>query len=306
MRQIRFLRKRVKHLIDDDSQYYSAAQIEKRKMQNLVYETTENRAAIFGKLTRIEFAALFRQIRAMLIHENWTISVEQKENCSESFFDLILIFQSYPDEFSPKWIDEMRRKNPLSPIIVLLGSHLLGEGRTGRPIETPFRFYLNQWKTNHEMELLSFLRRKTSVFGLPATSLYDDMALYFANKRQSESKAESGADANSDVPKSKKGFIVSQKASLGCDAAMNQLLADWWICRSGILTRNMAEADMILVDSDDSPQEHLIKMISKIRCDFPDRPIWLWTHALHHAEISTWHQLGIEKVFAKPLCFLEW
>ncbi len=54
--------------------------------------------------------------------------------------DAILLVQSRPGEYPPSLVDHLRRRYPLSPIVVVLGSWCEGETRSGQPLESTWRF----------------------------------------------------------------------------------------------------------------------------------------------------------------------
>ena len=59
--------------------------------------------------------------------------------------DVIVIAQSFPQQFSHGDIDRLRRLAPLSRILVLLGSWCEGETRSGQPLPAAIRIYWHQW-----------------------------------------------------------------------------------------------------------------------------------------------------------------
>ena len=78
-------------------------------------------------------------------------TIEQPENLFDRNFDLILIAQSIPDQFSTAHIEYLQARHPLTPVVALLGSWCEGDARTGRSIPGVRRIYWHQWHGRFEL-----------------------------------------------------------------------------------------------------------------------------------------------------------
>ncbi len=91
--------------------------------------------------------------------------------------DVIVIAQSFPQQFSHGDIDRLRRLAPLSRILVLLGSWCEGETRSGQPLPAAIRIYWHQWHARAERELRRLIQRQCPSWGLPVTATEEERLL---------------------------------------------------------------------------------------------------------------------------------
>ena len=64
---------------------------------------------------------------------------------SDDVFDVIVVAEDRPGQYSEETIDRLRRLAPLARVVGLLGSWCEGESRTGRPWPASIRVYWHQW-----------------------------------------------------------------------------------------------------------------------------------------------------------------
>lgn len=91
--------------------------------------------------------------------------------------DVIVLLQSYPNEFSHAEVQDLRRLAPLAPVIGLLGSWCEGEMRSGHPWPAGVRIYWHQWPPRSARELDRMARRECSTWTLPSTATEDERLL---------------------------------------------------------------------------------------------------------------------------------
>ncbi len=91
--------------------------------------------------------------------------------------DVIVIAQAFPQQFSHRDIDRLRRLAPLGRILVLLGSWCEGETRSGRPLPAAVRVYWHQWIAQGEREFKRLIQGQCPSWGLPVTATDEERLL---------------------------------------------------------------------------------------------------------------------------------
>lgn len=127
----------------------------------------------FGKMERAEFWKIAEFFR----------TAAEESGCSKDIQRCFVLFQSYPYEFSQELVDDLLRKHPLIPILLVAGAGCEGEVRTGKPLQGVFRCYASEWDASYENEFRKLLTEKKSLFSLPKTAGNDEIAVYWANVR---------------------------------------------------------------------------------------------------------------------------
>ncbi len=74
------------------------------------------------------------------------VPLRRIETHDESDYDLIVVAQSHPDQFTADEIEALQAKYPLTPVVALLGSWCEGESRSGNPWPGVVRVYWHQWQ----------------------------------------------------------------------------------------------------------------------------------------------------------------
>ncbi|MDD4270865.1 MAG: hypothetical protein GXY25_20520 [Pirellulaceae bacterium] len=94
--------------------------------------------------------------------------------------DVVVVVQSYPDEFSESQIAPIRSAAPLARMVALLGPWCEGETRTGRPWPGAVRVFWHQWVSHCDRELGRLLAGGASVWSLPPTAGEEERCLVLA------------------------------------------------------------------------------------------------------------------------------
>lgn len=98
--------------------------------------------------------------------------------------DLIVVVQSYPDEFSESKIEPLRHVAPLARMVALLGPWCEGETRTGRPWPGAVRVFWHQWAPHCHRELSRLLAGGESIWSLPPTACEEERCLVLAGGQE--------------------------------------------------------------------------------------------------------------------------
>jgi CheY-like chemotaxis protein len=94
--------------------------------------------------------------------------------------DVVVVAQSYPDEFSESKIEPIRSAAPLARMVALLGPWCEGETRTGRPLPGAIRVFWHQWASHCDRELGRLLAGGASIWSLPPTAGEEERCLVLA------------------------------------------------------------------------------------------------------------------------------
>ncbi len=92
-------------------------------------------------------------------------------------FSIILIAQSRSNQFDQSIIDSIVASNPLTPVVMLLGSWCEGERRSDRPVEGVKRVFWHQWQGRFKDFSRQMRADGVSVWHAPATETDADRVL---------------------------------------------------------------------------------------------------------------------------------
>jgi hypothetical protein len=244
-----------------------------------------------GNIYRSEFASIYRRIIEIVPD-----SVSE-HSCS-------ILFQSYPGEFSQAIVDQLIIAEPLSPILLFLGSASEGEARTGKPLVGCFRFYAHQWNEEYLHQLSLYWNGKPSLFTLPRTVENDEIAIFHA---VSASYSVNNDKNDGNIPSYRhNALIVSHFGTLGNDSAMNQFLAIFYRqqgFKTDFLNWNafFSFDGKIIADADDSPFPKILESIQRLRCDFADSRITVYINSPRINEKNDLRDSGVDEIISKPV-----
>ena len=92
-------------------------------------------------------------------------------------FELVVLAQAIPDQFSREEVECLQARFPLTPIVALLGSWCEGEVRTGTPIPGLRRIYWHQWMGQFDAFCYQLQSAGISNLHLPSTATVADQVL---------------------------------------------------------------------------------------------------------------------------------
>jgi len=104
------------------------------------------------------------------------IPIDQIEFSNQSF-DLVVIAQSLPNQFTAEAIEKIQIVFPFSPIIALAGSWCEGEMRTGVPWPGVHRVYWHQWQGRLDAFVDQLQRTGVTDWHWPRTATQGDLVL---------------------------------------------------------------------------------------------------------------------------------
>lgn len=91
--------------------------------------------------------------------------------------DLVVLVQSYPEQYTQSDIEELRQSVPLARIVCLDGPWCEGGWRTGRRLQGVWRIYWHQQIPRLLQEFSRLLARKQPVWSSPLTASEDERLL---------------------------------------------------------------------------------------------------------------------------------
>jgi hypothetical protein len=246
--------------------------------------------SILGNVYCSEFVSVYRRIL-----ETIPDSVSE-HSCS-------ILFQSYPGEFSQTAVDQLITAEPLSPVLLFLGSASEGESRTGQPLVGCFRFYVHQWNEEYLHQLSLYWNDKPSFFTLPRTVENDEIAIFHTVS----ASCPVNNCKNDDIPSHRRNtLVVSHFGTLGNDSAMNRFLAVFYRQQgfeTDLLNRHTVSSfdGMIIADADDSPFPKILESVQRLRCDFADSRITVYINSPRINEKNDLRNVGVDKIISKPV-----
>ncbi|MCL2004671.1 MAG: hypothetical protein FWG73_00765 [Planctomycetaceae bacterium] len=249
---------------------------------------------IKGRTERREFAEAYRQACDAFAQLGLA---PQLNPSSAQIADFFLFFQSYPYEFLPSELTQLRRDNPLAPFFFVLGACCEGMQRTASPPDSPFYVYAHAWSTQDAEQIRLFLTDQRSLFSLPLTAGADEVALCRIT-------CGIACDAPKRVGDAANCLILTHFGPFGNDAAMNLLLADehrhlgYEPVFSGEMPPD-AFSGIILADADNSPAEKILDSIQRLRCRLADNDFTVYIDSPRIDEKSAYVQAGATRVLAK-------
>ena len=129
------------------------------------------RVLLTGDFQRPEFQAAVTWLRTTADVDSCANLHDATEHLGQMNADphLLVVAQSYPDQFSARQIEQLHRTAPLARIVALLGSWCEGEARSGRPWPGVMRIYWHQFESRLSPLLGEYPDFQT-IANLPRTS----------------------------------------------------------------------------------------------------------------------------------------
>ena len=251
-----------------------------------------------GRCERTEFVIPHRQCVEMLERIGVSYCVNPAKNSQP--VDFILFFQSYPYEFSPADLRQLRRENPFAPFFFVLGVCCEGMLRTAGSLDSPFYCYVHGWSGNEPNQICRFLTDEQSLFSLPLTAENDEIAQWQTANGRRQTANGRRQTANG----SRKCLILTHIGPFGNDSAMNCLLADEYL-RLGyepyFSGKTLPEtfSGNIIADADGSPKAEILESIQRLRQQFADNDFTVYVDSPRIDEKNSYIRAGATNVLTK-------
>lgn len=120
-----------------------------------------------GQTSQPEFTPLVERLAALSTLRCSSDLDEARAAAQETWFDLLLLFQSRPGEFDAGRLDVLRRRLPLARVLVVASSWCEGETRSGRPIPGAIRLYWHQAESYFRDQFRLVAQGRCPAWGLP-------------------------------------------------------------------------------------------------------------------------------------------
>ena len=262
----------------------------------------EAMVVIKGQINRREFEVPFQLCACTLKQMGVSYCVNTNVGHAGGAVDFFLFFQSYPNEFPPSGLAQLRRENPFAPFFFVLGAGCEGMLRTAGPIDSPFYVYAHAWNENYVTQLRLFLNNQPSLFSLPTTAEQDEVALFWTKPSKHPNPAtEKTHPSESSPPSSPYCLILTRHGPFGNDPAMNQLIADEQRrigCRP-VFSATPPFDGIIVADLNHAPKKKILESIKSLRRQFADNDFTVYVDSPRIEEKSDYIQTGVTRVLAK-------
>lgn len=138
-------------------------------------------AALFiGNVANEEFSAALAALGeafAVTTRADVATALATNPSAAATAYELIVLAQSRPGEFSAADCDRLRRCFPLAAVVSLAGSWCEGEMRSGTPLATACRIYWHQAGNRLRDDFARRAAGRTPTWSLPTTSSEDERVL---------------------------------------------------------------------------------------------------------------------------------
>ncbi|MDR0391193.1 MAG: hypothetical protein LBH59_04760 [Planctomycetaceae bacterium] len=265
---------------------------------------------IFGDTNKPEFQFLnnaeFDFMRKIFIPNNKIFT-----NCREVVDilsggiepDIIIIAQSYPDQFPINFMYWIRNCWSITPVLLLLGVGNGGEVRTGTPLVGCLRIYAHEWNNFWQTQLHNYATNNKSIFDLPPTCGDDEIFLATSKNNPTNLSYKYKYSKNNKNPNNI-CLIISNEGALGNDCAMNKYLADYATSLGYNCVYNhhnlCYSPKLVLIDTDDSGFAGIIESVQRFRCMFADSEFNVYINSPRFNEIAELKSIGVDVVIPKP------
>jgi len=215
-----------------------------------------NRVLVVGNTGRREF----REARAAIRAQRPTIDAPGIDAAcailaGEDPFDLIVVAEDHPGQYSDEAIDRLRRLAPLARVVGLLGSWCEGESRTGRPWPGAIRVYWHQWLPRFGRESARLDAGALGSWSLPVTASDEERMLALADEPFSKRTGRIAVCSSE--------FAMQDWLCAGCRRAGYSAV---WLRGSGPHALENAAAGIFdAADSSDSQYEALRRLADDLR-----------------------------------------
>ena len=258
-------------------------------------------ALFCGRCDRREFVELANDARELAGRSGVAV-LERRDFSADAAIrsvDFILLFRSYPNEFSVGAVERLRSLAPLAPIAMIAGTLCEGEDRTGDRFPGVRRFYANEWRERGRFELIRFFDASGAT-GLFAESPLTSETEYAATRRAEKSRSASACGT--------RALILSDDASLA-PVLLNLFRSQGAEARaeSWALFDATTESDFVptrvVVDSSSAIDERFVSKVWTLRKSRPQAAIDVLTFApefftAEFCEVS--QRLSRFRVLSKP------
>jgi hypothetical protein len=205
-------------------------------------------------------------------------------------FDLIVVAQSFPEQFSPVVIEHLQSRHPRTPIVAVLGSWCEGETRSGKPWPGVVRIYWHQWLGRFDLFRQQLKESNVTLWHEPRTATVADRILRIDEPQVvlQQHQRKVGISANNSTQ-----FEMLQDAfrELGYYSFWIELLMDEPL--------NAADPDLVCVDASHLNQELKIR-IGWLREKFPEVPQIVVCNFPRANEVQDLIAWKVARVISKP------
>ncbi|MGL6226781.1 MAG: hypothetical protein ACRC10_09175 [Thermoguttaceae bacterium] len=273
---------------------------------------------LIGKVNRAEFVetvrSLSEQTDARVFSDcKKAVDVLLAES-RRAVVDLIVLLQSYPNEFSADSLNQLQTLFPLTPFVLIAGSFSEGELRTGNPLSGVHRLYAYDWSNQGETELAAMIAGRFSIWNLPTTYAREEIYLELSKERPLPDPSE----VETDFPL--QGWVFTARNMSSNDAEMNRLFHAILRRKCGEV-RFLDESEMtfweeehlgqgsdgakqqsgrLFWDIGETDLEKVVAVLARLRLQLPHTTLTVFCSAPRLEERQRLQKMGADHVIAKP------
>lgn len=234
----------------------------------------------------------FRDLVARLSVPTTLTPLDQLVASDTQRFSLIVIAQSRSNQFDQAAIDSIITQNPLTPVVMLLGSWCEGERRSDIPVTGVKRVFWHQWQGRFDDFTNQMRAEGMSLWHSPAVETDSDRAKAVERKSGLTNEPVIGISALNQTTFKTLGEAIT---SIGGRPK--------WVERTSRINLS-ATATAVCIDAD-SADEALERRVQWVREQVSDIPLIVLMNFPRRQEIKLLQQSGVAAVISKPFELAE-
>ena len=229
----------------------------------------------------------FRDLVACLSAPATLTPLDRIPHLDTQRFALIVIAQTRSNQFDQSAIDAIANNNPLTPVVMLLGSWCEGERRSDTPIAGVKRVFWHQWQGRFDEFSIQMREQGISLWHSPAI----------------ETDADRVKAVQRSVGLTNQPVIGISAVSRQTFEALGQAITAMggrpkWVERTSRINLS-ASATMICIDAD-SADEVLERRVRWVQEQVPNVPLVVLMNFPRRQEIERLRKSGVTTVISKP------
>ena len=229
----------------------------------------------------------FRDLVARLSVPATLTPLDQIANLDTQRFSLIVIAQTRCNQFDQATIDSLINGNPLTPIVMLLGSWCEGERRSDQPIVGVKRVFWHQWQGRFEEFVYQMKGQGIALWHRPAIATDADRVKAAQRTAGLENEPVIGISALNQTTFETLGQAIT---SIGGKPK--------WVERTSSINLS-ASATVICIDAD-SADEVLERRVQWVQKQVTHVPLVVLMNFPRRQEIARLRKSGVTTVISKP------
>lgn len=237
----------------------------------------------------------FKNLIASLFIPATLLPLESLQDCDMGRFSLIVIAQSRSRQFDQSVIDDLVAREPLTPVVMLLGSWCEGERRSDQPVQGVKHVYWHQWQGQFTNFCQQMSDSGISLWHAPVT---ENAADKIVHRVADEPSIQSIDGVVVGISTSAKETFETLSHGITAIGGKSK-----WVERTSWINMS-ASVEIICIDAD-SVDETLTRRVRWMQNQAAHVPIVALLNFPRRQEIEALNQLGVASVISKPFDLSE-